>query len=278
MSKPTYSVAISDSEAETNRQAFAAKKEAKRLFPTAAATAAAKDDDEEGSGTASTDDYFGKHKGSVRGPRDTRPSTAAPSERTAVEALTVRNPAEDSARADWDNYRDTATTPGGRPIQEARRGNDIEEVRGMLRRESTRGRRKAAGAHAQPAVSAIAEVRTPPASSMIGHKRRVSPELTQRPARNDTSQTVSPMEEYSTGLPPFGSAPPYQSPPPAGLPPNRPFAVNAFTQQQQQQQQQQQPYPQRGQAQQTPHLPPLQTMQTLPQQQPPPQRPLPRSP
>ncbi|KAI9878223.1 MAG: hypothetical protein M1830_001526 [Pleopsidium flavum] len=160
-SKPTYTVAIADTEAAANRDAFAAKKEAKRLVPSK------KPDEpktEDNTGKSTGSNPFDNSKGTLRGRSNTRTTTAATTETAAVETLNTRPPAIDPARdvGDWDHYRDNSTssnsTLGDRPSSEARRGNDIEEVRGLLKRESTRGRRKPVPtASAVPGVATIVE-------------------------------------------------------------------------------------------------------------------------
>lgn len=256
--KPTYSVAISDAEAAANRDAFAAKKEAKRLFPS---TTEPKKEESD-SGKSSGNDYFEKPKGSSGTQPDSKAPSIKLSERTAVEALNDRDPADDSARDDWDAYRDDVRTPGGRTVAEARRSNEIEEVRGLLHRDSTRGRRKAGGSPAMPAVPVITEAQTPPAVSSV--------DQAQWPRRKQSLSEGSLRDVYPalTMPAPTVTNPPYQ---PSTSPQSRVPMGNAFAYQQQQQQ-----YSQSRPAAQVQS--PFQTTQPLPQQQPPPQRPLPRDP
>ncbi len=284
--KPTYAVTITDAEAEANRAEFAAKKEAKRLFPSEKPEPKADDVVKKETGKSSGNDYFGQGK------NVSNQNTAAGSEKAAVETLTVKHPAEDAARDDWDNYRENMTTPGGRTVAEARRGNDIEEVRGMLRRESTRGgRRKAAEQPPMPAVSTIAEVQTPPPVPAAANTTTttVAPTAysTTAPAPLPRQQQVSGpsseagrtsiegLSEYEYSI---AQQQQYYYPPssqsgatfnrPAQQPPPLPTGNNAYAPQQQQQPQQ------------LSQLPPLQTSQLggLPPQQPPPQKPLPKDP
>ncbi|KAI9828018.1 MAG: hypothetical protein M1832_003545 [Thelocarpon impressellum] len=157
LGKPTYSVAISDAEAAANREAFAAKKEAKRLFPSG--DGSAKPEERPDLGQRLTSDVFKKSNESLR--QDTRPSTAGASEKTAIDSISARRPGADASRDDWDAYRDELGTAGPeRSSEESHVGGDLEEVRGLLRRESTRGRRKAS-APRKPSVSVIAEVQSP---------------------------------------------------------------------------------------------------------------------
>ncbi|KAI9886920.1 MAG: hypothetical protein M1823_001289 [Watsoniomyces obsoletus] len=275
--KPTYAVAISDAEAEANRAAFAAKKEAKRLFPSTKPEPKSEDDKKDGTGKSSDNDYFGQSKDMT-----SQKKTGTSMEMAAMETLTVRNPAEDAARDDWDSYRENMTTPGGRTVAEARRGNDIEEVRGMLRRESTRGGRRKAHEHPpMPTVSDIAEVQTPP--SVPGGTTAMAAPTSPTSLRTQHPHVSGPSSEAGRSSPDgtissytYGTAIQQQYYPPtqSGGMVNRPgqqqqpaltgsTTLYAFPQQQQQ-------------------LPPLQTSQfgggVLPPQQPPPQRPLPKDP
>ena len=216
--KPTYSVTVSDAQAEAGRAAFAAKKEAKRLFPrpSPAETEPEKVEGNE-QGKSSGNDYFNGDKSNVTGwqqyynqhngnmdnnnsNNDTRPSTAAVSEMTAVEMLTVRPPGEDVARDNWDTYRDNPTTPGGRPIAEARRENEIEGVRGMLRRESTRGRRKVIEAPLLPAVSAIAEIQTPPLPAVSPLPTTFPTQMSPGPGSGLGRANASPIDEQTSTM------------------------------------------------------------------------------
>ncbi|KAI9802894.1 MAG: hypothetical protein M1825_002125 [Sarcosagium campestre] len=151
--KPTYSVSITDSEATAFRDEFAAKKDAKRMV-VAAKPETKPPNPEAGSKTYGGDYFNSATRSNQRTPADTRPSTAAGTEKTAVENLNARNPAADSARDDWESYRDNMTP-------ESRRENDLEEVRGMLSREKSRGRRQVAPVVEHPYPSPIPERRTP---------------------------------------------------------------------------------------------------------------------
>lgn len=105
---PTYSVAISDSEARENAQAFNDDKDKARMVPTSKPT----DGDDDHGHSTSNDLLQVPSAGSIQ------------KESAALQGLTRRNGASDPAR-DGDE-----------------RDEKIEEVRGMLRRESTTGRRK----------------------------------------------------------------------------------------------------------------------------------------
>lgn len=176
VNKPTYSVAVTDAEAAANRDAFAAKKEAKRLVPSTKLEAPKTEEDSSKSTGADTNNS--NRSGTLRGRTNTRPTTGATvapnmTENAVVETLNARQPAFDSARDgdddEWDggHYRDVSNSsnstlgddePGRTSSDDARRSNDIEEVRGLLHRELTKGRRKRAPTVAAvPGVGSIVE-------------------------------------------------------------------------------------------------------------------------
>ncbi len=171
VSKPTYSVAVTDAAAAANRDVFAAKKEAKRLVPSKKPDEPKTEDD---NGKSTGSNPFENNKGTLRGRTDTRTTAATISETAAIETLNTRPPAVDPARDDWAHCRDDSnssnSTLGDRTSSEARRGNDIEEVRGLLKRESTRGRRKPVQtAPAVPGVATIVEPATRANAANVEH-------------------------------------------------------------------------------------------------------------
>ena len=203
--KPTYSVAVSDAEAAANRDAFAAKKEAKRLNPTpkpADDKAPAND-----TGKSTGNDLFGspKSKGISGARADTQPSTSATREQVAVDVLNARPAGVDPTRDDWESYREDSITPENRNSTDTKRSDDIEEVRGLLHRASTKGKRKptlqAVGGSSVPPV--IAEVRTPLASPVEGLGG---------PERRDYAFTTQPVSNnpYQQRVPQYQPPPPPQ--------------------------------------------------------------------
>ncbi|KAL8932029.1 MAG: hypothetical protein Q9211_006571 [Gyalolechia sp. 1 TL-2023] len=158
--KPTYSVAVSDEQAAAARDAFAKAKEEKRLVPST------KPDPTPDAAVSSATDI----------PNPADPATAPPlryrlpplNETTALNDLNSRHPAADTARDVPDLEVDYSD--GTRASNDSRRSSDIEEVRGLLRRQSTRGKRKAASnispAKVPPSISEnIASSSAPPALS-----------------------------------------------------------------------------------------------------------------
>lgn len=125
---PGYSVAISDSWATEAREKAAAKKEDKRLVPSKPAAPKADSD------------------------------LAAPSEEKAAEAMNARDPTADAAHTGgaasaW-NSRDDNTLGSRDESLERHRGNEIDSLReGLIKRHSTRGRRKPG--EAMPAIPSL---------------------------------------------------------------------------------------------------------------------------
>lgn len=113
MDAPSYSVAVSPDDAAKYRADFDSGKEAKRLIPT-------KKPDGDSQSTAGTD-YSG---------------VTAHHEMRAMQALNSRSPVVDRSRDDaFTNRGNSSETT----VADERRS--LDEVRGMLHRESTRGRR-----------------------------------------------------------------------------------------------------------------------------------------
>ena len=119
--QPTYSVSISDEVAAANRDAFAAAKEAKRFVPEPR-TAQASDSHSPANPFALT--------------RTPTALTISPMEAFALAALNARSPTADPAH-DW---LDSLSTPLSSPTDH--RSREPEEVRGVLRRQTTLGMRK----------------------------------------------------------------------------------------------------------------------------------------
>jgi hypothetical protein len=113
---PTYSVAISDEEARQNAGVFKDDKDKKRMVPLLQA-------EDADVGKSTSVDMLSKVS-----------SGGGAGEEAALQGLNKRSMAADPARDDEEREN----------TLERQRSNDIESVRGMLRRESTTGRRRAA--------------------------------------------------------------------------------------------------------------------------------------
>lgn len=141
--QPTYSVSVTDAEAAAKCEAFTKTKEEKRLVPTKkAGDAQAPNLVTSGSPDVNTSSAstLRNRGGSVTSP--VNPTSIAPMQETAaMNSLNARHPASDPAH-DWENDSTRTTFPTGQLNQ----GNtDIDELRDVLRRQSTRGKRRARG-------------------------------------------------------------------------------------------------------------------------------------
>ncbi|KAI9846805.1 MAG: hypothetical protein M1837_003654 [Sclerophora amabilis] len=236
VSKPTYSVTISDAEAARNRDQFTAEKDAKRLIPTSAAEPRSSTEDSGTKGISSGNNYVGpkRYNSQLRSRDNVGPTSQPTTETFAVDALNIRNPTADAGRDSWDTYRKdmdiaAAAEEAHARSEAARRGADVEEVRGVLRRQSTRGRRKPAEgvspvspvSSSQQQMQVVAESR--PSTSTTGSNVVHPPPTIQTP-------TWPPRAENGS-LPP-GLSPeqvrPYQpyTQPPSGPPPAPPLSAH----------------------------------------------------
>lgn len=172
---PSYSVAISDSEAKVNAEAFDDDKDKSRMVPLKPANQPPGDGD---NGFTSSHDLSKINSGS-----------SIQREKSVLQGLNKRSAAADSAR-DGDQ-----------------RESDIEEVRGMLRRESTTGRRRRSNSLLNPNMARLGGHQTiptiPDASPM-------------EPINIPQAPRVSYFEDTSYGpLPPAKNSPYVQPPAPA---------------------------------------------------------------
>ncbi|KAL8752180.1 MAG: hypothetical protein Q9199_005919 [Rusavskia elegans] len=144
--KPTYAVTVSDEQAAAAREAYNKTKEEKRLVPSK------KPDPPTDTADSSATDINPADPAAHPPLRYRLPPLA---ETTALSDLNSRHPAADTARDVSD--LDVNPSSDDRVSSDSRRSNDIEEVRGLLRRQSTRGKRKASAsvsaAHIPPSIS-----------------------------------------------------------------------------------------------------------------------------
>ncbi|KAL8926978.1 MAG: hypothetical protein Q9172_001571 [Xanthocarpia lactea] len=184
--KPTYAVNVTDEQAAAARDAYTKTKEEKRLVPSA------KPDPPTDTATSSATDVPNPADPVTPPPlRHRLPSVA---ETAALSDLNSRHPAADTARDVPD--LDANTSSEGRVSSDSRRSNDIEEVRGMLRRQSTRGKRRA--------TANISPSRLPPSIS------ENPPFATAAPPNS----SPIPSSASSMQAPPLGTSDQYQPFPP----------------------------------------------------------------
>ncbi|KAL8721056.1 MAG: hypothetical protein Q9181_007789 [Wetmoreana brouardii] len=127
--KPTYSVTVSDEQAAAARDAYDKKKEEKRLVPSKKPDPAP--DTAVSSATDARDSAI---------PAPLRYRLPPLAETSALGDLNSRHPAADTARDVPDLELDHSAE--ARASSDTRRSSDIEETRALLRRQSTRGKRK----------------------------------------------------------------------------------------------------------------------------------------
>ncbi|TKA44815.1 hypothetical protein B0A55_13556, partial [Friedmanniomyces simplex] len=138
---PSYSVSIVDDIAKQNAAAAAKAKEEARMVPT-------KKPDNALSPTSS-----GRSGAAGLTARDNQ----------IVDDLTSRNPGFDMARDQaWTSSREDDSTLGDRPSIDQQ---DLDEVRGLLRRESTRGKRRPGGDLGRMQVPSVPTISEPPRST-----------------------------------------------------------------------------------------------------------------
>ena len=136
--KPTYSVTVTDAEAAAKRDAFAKTKEGKRLVPSK------KPDEPQPikSPTQSTTATDIPDSADPAMPSPLRYRLPTLDESAALKDLNTRPPAADTAHHRADSIDSDMITSGSITPHDASRSADLEEVRGLLHRQSTRGKRK----------------------------------------------------------------------------------------------------------------------------------------
>ncbi|KAL8956155.1 MAG: hypothetical protein Q9183_006395, partial [Haloplaca sp. 2 TL-2023] len=232
--KPTYSVTVSDAQAAAARDEFDKKKEGKRMVPTK------KPSPPEDTAVSSATDVPTSAQSAI--PEPLRYRLPPLTESAALTDLNSRDPAADTAR-DVSTTEDRSTDP--RVSNDSRRSSDIEEVRGLLRRQSTRGKRKASAnispAKVPPSISETAPSNYAPNPPFNGPVS-ATPSMFPAPptGTSEGQQQSSPPRTTSSHLPPlqfdrppqqpqsgyqtsYQSSPPYQPQHPALQSPTSPM-------------------------------------------------------
>ena len=135
--KPTYSVAISDQQAAAARDAYAATKESKQLVSSKKPTP--------NPFASSTADDANPDPHDLATPPPLRYRLPPVTEMAALSDLNSRHPAADTAPDMGSPDRSQPTQTPGSSTSSRDRDTNIEEVRGLLRRQSTRGKRRPSG-------------------------------------------------------------------------------------------------------------------------------------
>ncbi|MCJ1386142.1 hypothetical protein MMC17_009268 [Xylographa soralifera] len=214
--QPTYSVAVSDAEAVERRDAFSAAKAAKRMVPTTQADGAK-------SSTPNTATFgsLGTNMPAVSAVRNRSASIRNPTASSIIAtspepvAMNSRNarPAVSDSPGDW-VINDTRKASAA-----GQRDTDIEEVRDVLRRQSTRGKRRTldrpvfkSGAPG-PGIPTIAEPNDQAYHEYIAFQGPVSvgPRLPVRTANEGFGSTFDPFQQEVLSSEPI----PPQTPPKA---------------------------------------------------------------
>lgn len=271
--KPTYSVTVSDEQAAAAREAFAAKKEGKRLVPSQKPEEKIADDQKandkkpddktteaampitpSNQGTSSGRDISNPHDSAT--PPDLRYRTSTCNEAVALTALNDRHPAADTLRDASDplDADSGASTP-----QDRRRSAELEEVRGLLNRQSTRGRRKTQNSST---ISISRTTFVPPISESQMPTPRMEVEYSSYPP-----QTLDPylQQQHSPGARSSRVSGMSQLPPQVQIP--VPGSGNAFAEQAREEQRQREQRLQQQLPPQPPQLSPSPTLQQQPRQQ-----------
>ena len=143
--KPSYSVTVSDEQAAAAREAYAATKEGKRLVPT----------------KKSTPDPFASSTAVEVNPAPHDPASPPlryrlppVAEIAALTDINSRNHAADTVPDMGSPERSAPTRTPGSSTSSHDRDTSLEEVRSLLRRQSTRGKRRPGGPAAASHVSA----------------------------------------------------------------------------------------------------------------------------
>lgn len=158
--KPTYSVAVTDAEAAANREAFAKTKEGKRLVPTKKPEESEEAEAVKVPAKGPSSGFEGPHERDSATPSPLRYRLSKRDETSALNTLNTRHPAADTAEDPSDIIETEIPNSGSSTPRDPHRSADLEEVRGLLHRQSTRGKRKPVTNDGPPRIPSISEVST----------------------------------------------------------------------------------------------------------------------
>lgn len=236
--KPTYSVTVSDAEAAAARDAFAKTKEGKRLVPTKKP-----DEPEEAelvkvSAKGPSSGFEAPHERDSATPSPLRYRPSARDETSALNTLNTRHPAADTANDPSDLIETDMPSSGSSTPRDPHRSADLEEVRGLLHRQSTRGKRKLVNNDGPPRIPSISEASTGPGMDI--DYQSYPPQTLDPYLRHSGRYDLHGQQQQILGQPqqqprvPMQSLPEIDSPIPGN---GNSFAQQARRDQQQQQQQ-----------------------------------------
>lgn len=210
--QPSYSVAVSDAQAAANRDAFTRAKDEKRLFPAPKAdvppTTTAR------GATSGNDMLNGHDSATIPALRYRLP----PSESTVLTTLNSRHPAADTATNANDLIEPPTpksfshSIPGTATPPDFDRSVSIEEARGVLRRQSTRGKRKASVSSAK-VIPSISETKFPYPPPPLSSNIDFDPYSYYTNAQQQSQQQspAAPPKDSPISTPTFPTPPPSQS-------------------------------------------------------------------
>ena len=228
--QPTYSVSVSDAEAAKAREAFAATKEGKRLAPT---KPAAPTKTGTGLGDPSSSPKY-------RLPHPLGESAALTDLNSRDPAAAFEDPSQERPQRSGSGSTSSASSTGN----DAQRNAELDEVRGLLRRQSTQGKRRPAAPLPDPSIPAIietyhssgSEYQSYPPQTLDPYLQRTQryqpggyppqpPQMQQQQQQVPQGLGMSGMQLGQGAVAPQRGSPPGSNgslPPPQGLPPPGP--------------------------------------------------------
>lgn len=232
--KPTYSVTVTDGEAAANREAFAKTKEGKRLVPSKKPEEAEEVEAVKMPAKGPTSGFEAPHERDSATPSPLRYRLSTRDETSALNTLNTRHPAADTANDPSDLIETEIPSSGSSTPRDPHRSADLEEVRGLLHRESTRGKRKPVTNDGPPRIPSISEASTGPGMDI---DYQSYPPQTLDPYLRQAGRYYDMQGQQQQQRVPMQSLPEIDSPIPGN---GNSFAQEARRGQQQQQRQQQQ--------------------------------------
>lgn len=221
--QPTYSVTVSDAQAAANREAAAKARDTKRLFPAEKSDIPTKSKPIEKPDSPARKGPAGVTFGDEPNVRDSvtppplRLRRPPASESNALATLNSRRPAADTANTPGDLLEPTTPKSIAQSVSTMDAPDDdrtvsIEEVRGLLRRQSTRGKRRAS--------SGAAKLPRPPVSANNFPQLPPSLGIEYDPYAYTSQQASKLAQPPNVQTPPQRSTPPQSrnGPPPAAPP------------------------------------------------------------
>lgn len=217
--QPSYSVTVSDAQAAANRDAAAKAQDAKRLFPVKKPDLPAK------SGPAGVTSSTEPDMRDSVTPPPLRLRHPPASESNALATLNSRRPAADTANTPGDLLEPTtpksvAHSVSTLEVPDVDRNVSIEDVRGLLRRQSTRGKRRASSGAAKfprPPVSTNNFPQPPSFKGLEYDPYAYGPQQASKVAQPPKLQTVQSYNDPPPSAPPKDSPTQWPQPPQTAL-------------------------------------------------------------